>query len=137
MITEILFHHHKATHYRHIVHLFFQPVAAFHGILNVSLERLSPWKSSDECQNLAVSAVLQLIRVRARADEKSFSKTPEPPPTSDDEKEWREWIRLHTPRAIADVMDFIEATTGAIYMMFASYKIMTSSNCSINCLSVL
>jgi hypothetical protein len=92
--------------------LYFHPLAAFHGVLDVSLDRLSPWKTSDECQNMAVSAVLQLIRVRALADEKSFSKVPSGPPTSDDEKEWREWIRLYTPRTIADIMEFIEATSG-------------------------
>lgn len=100
------------SHYRNLCTLFFDPVAAMQGILDCSLERITPWKSDNEAQAMAISAVLQLIRVRARVDEKSFWNTPAPPPASDDEREWREWIRTYTPRAVIDVMEFVEASTG-------------------------
>lgn len=99
-------------HYRNICTLFFDPVAAMQGILDSSLERISPWKTDNDAQTMAISAVLQLIRVRARVDEKLFWKTPSPPPSSDEEKEWREWIRTYMPRTITDIMEFIEASTG-------------------------
>ena len=119
VLVEMLHRHHKMPHYRNICTLFFDPVAAMQGILDSSLESMSPWKTDNEAQTMAISAVLQLIRVRVRVDEKSFWKTPSPPPASDEEKEWREWIRTYMPRTITDIMEFIEASTGtSVYVEF-------------------
>lgn len=118
VVTEIINRQDKWLYNRHISSLYFEPFQPMRGVLDKSLEELTPWRSNDECQTMAVSALLQLIRVRVKADEGLLhSEGVMSPPDRDDEAEWREWIRLTVPRAIADVMAFIEATTGALTLL--------------------
>lgn len=117
--------------YRELDHLWFSPVPGLAGLLDKSLDLTSPWKDLSPMQNEALAGVLQLIRVRARANIAAVAsadapslpprtqslpttmstRVMQPPPSSNSELEWREWIRKAAARAIADVIHFIAAVT--------------------------
>jgi len=137
-VTEEILHNLAAkSTYRELDHLWFSPVPGLAGLLDKSLDLTSPWKDLSPMQSEALAGVLQLIRVRAKANIAAMSamasdrtadapslaprtqslpttmstRVMQPPPSTNSEQEWREWIRKAAPRAIADVIHFIAAVT--------------------------
>lgn len=115
IMHEIVHKEHMLLHYQAIATLFFHPVAGLDGLLNCSLDQTSPWADLTDPQQAAIAAVLQLIRIRVVADTSGYimARTGQvPPPSDSDEKQWRHWIALATPRALHDIIEFIEVHTG-------------------------
>lgn len=99
--------------YKALESLFFSPIPGLSGILDVCLNDLSPWDGVSKEETNAISAILEMIRIRAAAEDNYISRRAGvEPPLSDDEREWREWIRKAAPRAIIDIFEFLEAITG-------------------------
>lgn len=94
--------------------LFYAPIPGLKGIIDVSINELRHWSSLPAVVNTALSGVLDMIRLRAHVD---FAKIGHRtmgnmPPETNEERAWREWMRLASPRAIADVLQFLELHTG-------------------------
>jgi len=55
-----------------------------------------------------------MIRVRAHAEDGAIIARAGglKPPDNSNEREWREWIRHAAPRAVIDILKFIEVYTG-------------------------
>lgn len=55
-----------------------------------------------------------MIRARAHAEDGAIIVRAGGllPPESSNEREWREWIRFAAPRAVIDVLKFVEVYTG-------------------------
>lgn len=114
VIMEIIHREDTDFRFKGLELLFFSPNPAFVGILDTSLNDLNNWNTSESFEQEAIAAILQMIRIRAKADDEYIIKRAGGfyPPNDDDEKEWREWIRLASPRAMLDVFQFLEETTG-------------------------
>lgn len=64
-------------------------------------------------QSECIAVILNTIRIRVKATVASKPiKTVAPPPDDNTEKNWREWIRSNVPRAVSDVLNFIEIHSG-------------------------
>lgn len=94
--------------------LFYKTNPGLVGILDVSLNESLKWTRWTECQRNGASLLLGMIRLQANADDGYIIKRAGgvAPPTDQDEKAWREWIRIAVPRAIPDVLHFLEVYTG-------------------------
>lgn len=93
--------------------LFFKPLPDLAGILDDSLEDLTPWPTSTLATE-AIQTILNMMRIRVRAANNNNSITANyiaDPPASNSEKDWREWVRLTLPRASKDVLTFIRGNT--------------------------
>ena len=90
--------------------MFFKPLPGLAGLLDVSLEDLPSWSSLPPNTAECVDSILNMIRIRVKADPELC--TLKPPPATSKEREWREWIRKTVPRAIFDVLRFIEIHSG-------------------------
>lgn len=113
VVEEILKDLHLKTPYKAVNGLFFCPLPGLAGVLDTSLEALTPWSSLSELQKQAVDGILALIRIRAKADNGLITtRAGSPPPANGVEREWREWIRKAVPRAMVDVFYFVEHWTG-------------------------
>lgn len=115
VVHEIVHRESSMQQYQAISTLFFKPVPGLDGFINTSLDQLSPWSQLSALQLEAVAAILHLIRVRVFADTSGYilARTGGlAPPDSNDEKDWRNWINLAAPRAINDIIEFIEVHTG-------------------------
>lgn len=92
--------------------LFFKPHPGFVGILDLSLEDFSPWHKANETQKQAIDSILQMIRIRANAENRYIiNASGREPPESNEEDKWREWMRWAAPRAVADVLAFVAGHT--------------------------
>jgi hypothetical protein len=116
VVNEIVHSYHNSTQFRTLSKLFFERVESLEGILDASLDETTPWDSKSELQQHGIDAVLQLIRVRSAAFDSFIinNSTRTPPPEDSNEKAWREWIRMAVPRAIPDIVEFVEAHTGFV-----------------------
>jgi hypothetical protein len=114
ILQEILNDELSLPRYKAMDALFFTPIPGLHGILDTSLEEFSPWVRGSVLQQEAIASVLAMIRIRARAEDNAIINRNGgiPPPESNLEREWREWIRISQPRAVLDVLKFIEVYTG-------------------------
>jgi hypothetical protein len=116
VVNEIVHSYHNSSQFKTLSKLFFERVDFLEGILDASLDETTPWDTKSEIQQHGIDAVLQLIRVRAAAYDNFIvnNSTHTPPPDDNNEKAWREWIRMAVPRAVFDVVEFIEAHTGYV-----------------------
>ena len=114
VVDEILHDHHRKAVNKAIDSLFFQPVAGLAGIIDQSLEELTPWSRLPHGQRVALESVLDLIRLQAVSEDGVTLIVPRagPPPEGTVEHEWREWVRKVCPRVLGDLFDFIRLHTG-------------------------
>ncbi len=123
VVYEIIHQEAEQSRYRALESLFFSPIPGLTGILDISLNDLSPWESASKSETDSISAILEMIRIRAAAEENYISKRAGiEPPLSDDERDWREWIRRASPRAVIDIFEFLEAVTGFHTPPFATHS---------------
>jgi hypothetical protein len=93
--------------------LFFIPLHGLRGILDISLQDLRGWANLSSMQTAALTQILDMIRLRAQVDSQILARTQgRSPPKDNDERAWRRWMRLAAPRAIADVLQFLELHSG-------------------------
>lgn len=94
--------------------LFFCNIPGLKGILDLSLHDMRHWAQLPPLEAAALSSVLDMIRLRAQVDSSRICgrTNGQLPPSNNDERCWRDWIRLAAPRAVADVLQFLELYTG-------------------------
>lgn len=114
VLLEIINREHEEDRFKAINSLFFEVCPGLVGILDSSLNESRTWRRWTPEQRSAASLLLQMIRLQAHADDDYVIKRAGgvAPPEDDDEKAWREWIRLAVPRTITDVLQFLEVYTG-------------------------
>jgi hypothetical protein len=80
----------------------------------VSLNESLKWTRWTESRQNGASLLLGMIRLQGNADDGYIIKRAGGvhPPTDQDEKARREWIRIAVLRAIPDVLHFLEVYTG-------------------------
>lgn len=123
VVYEIAHQEAEQSRYKALESLFFAPIPGLSGILDVSLNDLTPWDMATKQETDSISAILEMIRIRAAAEDNYITRRAGiPPPLSDDEREWREWIRRASPRAIYDIFDFLEIITGFHTPPFAAHS---------------
>lgn len=114
VVFEIVNQEANESRYKSIELLFFTPFPGFVGILDYSLNDITPWDTQGSIEREAIGTILQMIRIRAYAEDGYIVKRAGGinPPGSNDEKEWKDWIRLAAPRAMIDIFHFLEVFTG-------------------------
>jgi len=125
VVAEILERKHEKTVFKQINHLIFDTLPDFAGILPDSLANL--WKLSSNIDkeykynkasfDLAINTLLQMIYLRAKTSHLVNKSHPPPEINKDDDAShakvaWCKWIRETVPRAVADILDFVEDKTG-------------------------
>lgn len=113
VLQEMIHRESEDERYIAINNLFYTTNPGLSGVLDISLNDSYPWTKFTSLEKAGAGLLLQLIRLQAKADDVIIRRTNGiEPPVSDDEKEWREWIRLAVPRAVPDVLNFLEVHTG-------------------------
>jgi hypothetical protein len=101
--------------YKAISKLFFRPVAGMEGILDASLDQTAHWAQLSVEQQDSVTCILELIRIRVRLDSSGYIIARAGgigPPEDSNERSWRNWVGTAIPRAMHDILEFIEVNTG-------------------------
>jgi hypothetical protein len=114
VVREVVNDESSKPRYKALESLFFAPLPGLVGIIDVSLNELSPWETASSAQRQGIDIILQLIRLRATAEDNYIIRRSGnlSPPATSDERDWREWIRHAAPRAMLDIFEFLEALTG-------------------------
>eukprot|EP01035_Chromulina_nebulosa_P019324 gene19324-25188_t len=115
IVYEIINDERSQLTYKQLESLYYVPVSGLSGVLDHSLDEITPWfyRNESSLQSQSISSILNLIRIRAQAENNAIIvRANSNPPDSDNEREWREWIRISTPRTIDDILKFIELQTG-------------------------
>jgi hypothetical protein len=114
VVLEIINHETEDDRFKAINNLFYKANPGLIGILDVSLNESSKWSRWNSAQREGANFLLGMIRLQAHADGHYIIKRAgnSACPDNDDEKPWREWIRIAVPRAIPDVLHFLEVYTG-------------------------
>lgn len=122
VIREIVERQDVDQRYQALEALYFVPCVGLEGVLELSLNDLEHWEELNPFRQEAVAAVLQLIRIRVKADYEYMLKRANgvKPPLTVLEKDWREFIRLVAPRAKLDIFQFLEIHSGYPTPQFAS-----------------
>lgn len=121
VLQEMLHHEAEDERYIAINNLFYSTNPGLAGVLDISLNDSYRWTKFTSLEKAGAGLLLQMIRLQAKADDVIIRRTNGvEPPVNDDEKEWREWIRLAVPRAVLDVLHFLEVHTGYATPPFAA-----------------
>lgn len=122
VVVEILERTHEQVVLKQLNDLIFERVPALAGVLSTSLAKIWKLTSNQDIEyqqskhhNLAIDTLLQLIYLRATSSPLVNGKHPPPKdfdPTHSKKVVWTHWIRDTIPRAVADVLDFVEDKTG-------------------------
>lgn len=114
VLLEIINSETEDSRFKAVSDLFYKANPGLVGVLDVSLNESMKWSRWSSVQRAGANLLLGMIRLQAHSDQDYIIKRAWdiPPPQDDDEKSWREWIRIAVPRAIPDVLHFLEVYTG-------------------------